>query len=234
MDPAREEAAAERAVGDEADPELSDRRQDLVLDVAGPERVLALQGGDRVDGVRAADRLGGRLREAEVANLPLLDELGHGADGLLDRRVRIDAMLVVDIDVVGAEPLERGVTGGENVLAVAADAEPLALLGADAAELCREHDLVAAVLDRAADEPLVLERPVRVGRVEEIDPKLERAVDRRDRLALVRRSVELGHPHAAEADRGGLEALRAEAALIHRRKLPVGAQEANRLPIVFK
>src|SRR5437016_5651600 len=111
----------------------------------------------------------GLSEAAEVANLPLLDELGHGADGLLDRRVRIDAMLVVDVDVVGAEPLERGVTGGENVLAVAADAEPLALLGADAAELCREHDLVAAVLDRAADEPLVLERPVRVGRVEEVD-----------------------------------------------------------------
>jgi hypothetical protein len=151
MDPAREKAAAERAVGDEADPELADRRQDLVLDVASPERVLALQGRDRVDGVRAADRLRGRLRETEIADLPLLDELGHRPYRLLDRRVRIDAMLVVDIDVFGAEPLQRGVTGGEDVLAVAADAEPFAFLVADAAELCREHDLVAVILDRAAD-----------------------------------------------------------------------------------
>ena len=40
-DRAGEEAAAERGVGDQADAELADRREDLVLEVAGEQRVLA-------------------------------------------------------------------------------------------------------------------------------------------------------------------------------------------------
>ncbi len=63
-------------------------RQDLVLGIAAPERVLGLQRGDRVDRVGAADRLRRRLGEAEVAHLALLDQLGHRADGLLDRHLR--------------------------------------------------------------------------------------------------------------------------------------------------
>src|SRR5205823_2167518 len=126
---------------------------------------------------------------------------GHRADRLLDRRLWVDAMLVVDVDAIGAEPLERGVAAGEHVLAIAADPQSLALLVTDVAELGREHDLVASALDRTADQPLVRERAVDVGGVEEIDPELERPVDRGDRLALVRGSVELGHTHAPEAER---------------------------------
>ena len=45
---AGQEAAAERAVGDEADAELAHGRQDLVLGIAGPQRVLGLQRRDRM------------------------------------------------------------------------------------------------------------------------------------------------------------------------------------------
>jgi hypothetical protein len=38
--------------------------------------------------------------------------------------------------------LERGVACGEHVLAIAANAEPLALGAPDVSELRREHDLV--------------------------------------------------------------------------------------------
>ena len=48
-----------------------------------------------------------RLGEAEVAHLALAHELGHGADRLLDRHRRVDAVLVVEVDVVDAEPLQR-------------------------------------------------------------------------------------------------------------------------------
>src|SRR5207247_11317293 len=68
-----EEAAAERRVGDEADAELLERRQDLVLDVACPQRVLALHGGYPMHGVRPADRLGSRLGtpgDAELHPVP--------------------------------------------------------------------------------------------------------------------------------------------------------------------
>ena len=71
-----QEAATERAVGDEADPELAHRGEDLGLEIAGPQRVLGLQRGDRMHGMRAPDRLRPGLREAEEADLAGVDELG--------------------------------------------------------------------------------------------------------------------------------------------------------------
>src|SRR5439155_7294635 len=118
--------------------------------------------------------------------------------------VRVDVMLEVEGDVASAEPLEAGIAGGEDVQAVAADPEPLAVEAADVPELGRDDDLVAAPLDRPADELLVRERPVHVGRVQEVDPELERAPDRPEPFALIRGPVELGHAHAAEADGRGL------------------------------
>ena len=115
---AGQEPAPERRVGDEPDPELAQQRQDLLLRVAGPERVLGLQRRDRVGGVGAADRLGRGLGEPDVADLALLDELAEGADRLLDRRLGVDAVLVVEVDVVGPEPLQRALDRDAEVLRV--------------------------------------------------------------------------------------------------------------------
>ena len=38
-----------------------------------------------------------------MAYLALSHEFGQGADAVLDRRLRIDPMLVVQVDVVGAQ-----------------------------------------------------------------------------------------------------------------------------------
>jgi hypothetical protein len=59
-----------------------------------------------MDDRRAADRVDRRLGQPEVAHLARGDELGHRADGLLDRHIRIRAVLVVDVDHVDAQPLE--------------------------------------------------------------------------------------------------------------------------------
>jgi len=42
----------------------------------------------------------------DVADLAFRDELGQSTDGPIDGRVRIDPVLVVQVDVVGAQPLE--------------------------------------------------------------------------------------------------------------------------------
>ncbi len=114
-EPTRQEAASERRVGDERDAELLQRRQDLGLDVARPQRVLRLHRRDRVHSVRAADRLGARLGEAEVAHLAGRHELGHRAHRLLDRRVGVDAVLVVEVDVIDAEAPERALARAAHV-----------------------------------------------------------------------------------------------------------------------
>jgi len=57
-DGAREKPAAERAVGDEADTELTGSWEDLILGVPGPQRILALDGRDGMNATRTTDRFG--------------------------------------------------------------------------------------------------------------------------------------------------------------------------------
>jgi len=135
-----------------------------------------------------------------VADLAGLHELGHGPDGLLDRHRLVDPVLVVEVEVVDAKALERGVGGPAHVLRLAVDAEPGAVLRSLVAELRREDHGFAPVGDGPADELLVGEGAVHVCGVEERHAELEGPVDRRDRLTLVTGAVELRHAHAAEAD----------------------------------
>ena len=200
-DRAGEEAAAERAVRHQPDAELAQRGEHRALDVAAEQAVLALHRGDRVHGDGPADRVGRRLGQPEVPHLAGGDELGHRADGLRHVDLRVDAVLVVEVDDVDAEPLQRGVAGGADVLRPAVHAAaPVG--GALDAELRREHDLVAATGDRPPDELLVGEGAVHVGGVEQRHAEVERAVHDGDRLGLVAAvggAVEVRHPHAAQA-----------------------------------
>jgi hypothetical protein len=119
-------------------------------------------------------------------------------------------VLVVEVDVVDAEAPERGLAGPLDVVRVAANAEEGAVLAALVGELRGHDDLVAVPGDRPPDELLVRERPVHVGGVEEGHAEVQRAVDRRDRLAVVARAIELGHAHAAQALPRDGQALAAE------------------------
>ena len=105
VDLAGEESLAERAVGDEADAEFLAGVEDGFFGPAPPERVLALDRGDGLHGVGAADGGGRRFGHAVVADLPGLDEGLDGAGELLDGCVRVDAVLVVDVDRLDAEAL---------------------------------------------------------------------------------------------------------------------------------
>ena len=116
LEPAGEEASSQRAVGHKPDAQLANRGQDLLFRVAAPERVFGLERRDGVFGVGPADGRRRRLRQPQVADLPLPDQLRHGPHGLLDGDVRIDAVLVVEVDVVHAQALEGTVaaTGGRT------------------------------------------------------------------------------------------------------------------------
>ena len=57
--------------------------------------------------VRPPNGRGRGLAQAEVGDLPLGDELGHGPDRLLDRHVGVDPVQVVELDAVDAEALSE-------------------------------------------------------------------------------------------------------------------------------
>jgi len=75
VDGAREEALAQGAEGDESDPEFLERRQHLLLGLPPPQRIFALNRRDRLDGVRAADRLHAGLGKPEMLDLALPDQV---------------------------------------------------------------------------------------------------------------------------------------------------------------
>jgi hypothetical protein len=147
-----------------------------------------------------------RLTQAEVADLAGRHQFGHGPDRLLDRHVRVHPVLVVEIEVIDPEPAQRGVQRPPDVLGPAVRHAGWRVRRVRA-ELGRQLDLVAPAGQRPAEQLLVRLRSIVVGRVEEGDAQLDRAVDRGDRPRLVDRAVAERHPHAAEADGRDLEAL---------------------------
>ena len=142
-----------------------------------------------------------------MADLALGDELGQGADGLLDGGLRVDAVLVVQVDVVGAEPLQGALDRGADVRRAAVEDAGAATGVRDDAELRGQHHLVAAVLDGPADQFLVGVGTVDLGGVEVRDAEVQRPVDGANRLGVAACSdvVVAGHRHGAESYAGDVE-----------------------------
>jgi hypothetical protein len=175
-DLAGQEAAAERRPGDQRDAELAQRREQILLGLAAPERVLVLHRGDRVHLVRAPNFLGRDVAQAQVAHVSLPHGLGHRAHRHLDRRRGIDVVRVPQVDHVDVEALEAGrerlaCVGRRPVdlqreAPVRRQVAPALARIEDDAELGRHEGPLAPPADRAADELLVVPVPVRVGRVD--------------------------------------------------------------------
>ncbi len=91
-------------------------------------------------------------------------------------------MQLVEIDPVGAEPLERRVDRLEHV--PARQAAIVGIVGHGAVELGRDHDLMTCltVVEKAAEDLLAFAQRILVGGVEEIDPGIERRVKKRTPL----------------------------------------------------
>jgi len=125
----------------------------------------------------------------------------------LDGHPLVDAVLVVEVDAVHAQSLEAALARRPHVRRVPAD---LALaVGEGDAELGGQlHLLPHPALQRLSEEDLVGVRAVDVGSVEEGDSGGDGVVDELDHVGLrLRRAVEGGHAHAAEALRGDLQPL---------------------------
>jgi hypothetical protein len=148
------------------------------------------------------------FRKADMSDMPGLDQVGNRADRLFDRQVGIEPRRPVDVDMVGAEPLQRI---GRKILhrdrpAVIAEEAPVRI--AQPAELDRDLQIVAAPAGkRFTDQHFVVAHAVEVAGVEQGDAGIERGVDGGNALAAVGGAVEVGHAHAAEADGRDLWAL---------------------------
>ena len=134
--------------------------------------------------------------QAKVTHLAGLYQLRHGAHRFLDGDFRIDAVLVVQIDVIDAETLETGIAGLTHVLGCSIDAEGRAVGTARNAEFGGEHDFVAARFQYLPEQALVGTDAVHVGSVEKVDADIERGVEHAEIGGFIGRAIEVGHTHA--------------------------------------
>ena len=116
----------------------------------------------------ATQRLRTRFRQAEIPDLPLLHKPCHRADRLLDGRVRVYSMLVVEVDRFHSQTLETGFTCRANIVGPPVDAPACGVFTPNDPELSCNDGLFAPSLDCPADQLFVGERPVHVRRVQEV------------------------------------------------------------------
>ena len=140
----------------------------------------------------------GSLGHSQPADFTGVDKFTHGPNRVLDGDIRIDPMLVVQVDDLNPEPQQTAIASGLHIFRMAVDANEFPLFITDIAELGRQENFSAAAFDGLADEALVLAAAVHVGRVEKVEAEIEGAVDGGNGFGVVLRSVEVGHAHATE------------------------------------
>ena len=140
----RQHAAGERVVGDDADAVRAAERQHLVLDHPKQQvvaRLDAVEAGEavRVAGPEGVTQLPGReVGAADVAHLARLDQCVQGAQRLLNGRVRVGRVDLVQVNVVGLQAAQAVLAGAQDVLA--REALLVRRLAHGAPALGRQHD----------------------------------------------------------------------------------------------
>ena len=196
------------------------RGQDIGLDGADEDRVRRLLGDEPLevavarDPLRLDDVAGGEGGRADVADLALVHEVAERRQRLLDVRARIEAVHLVEVDPVGAQPPQRVLDRADDPAARVALL--VGVLAHRVVELGGEDDVVAAAAgERLADDLLGLALPVDVGGVDEVDPGVERRVDDPDRLVVVRVAPRAEH-HRAKTELADRHAGATQLAMLHR------------------
>ena len=220
---ARQPAAGERREGDQADALLAGDVGQPILDPAVEHVVARLMDEhrraelpERIDG--DARLLGDVIGDADIERLAAAHDLVKRAHRLLDRRVRIGAVVVEDIDIVKVHAPETLVEAGDQVFAaapVAVGAGPhvVARLGGDDHLVAVGHE-VALHVDAEAALGLAVGRAVVVGQVEVGDAVIER---RAQDLALHAKRRDLAEVvPQAQRERGQQQAAPAAAPVGHR------------------
>ena len=133
-----------------------------------------------------------------MPDLALSAEVADGPGHVFDRHLRIDSVLVEQVDVVSPEPLQHLLHDLADVVRPAVESSGFEV----ETELRREDHLVADRLERLADEGLVRIGPVGLSGVEERHPEVMRVPDKADAMIGVDGvSVVGAEAHAAQPDR---------------------------------
>ena len=133
----------------------------------------------------------------EVADLPLVDQIGERAERLVDVGVRVGAVDLVEVDPIRVQAPQGVLDAPDD--AAPGSASPAEVIAHREADLGRQHDVLALAAGQGlADDLLGLTGGVDVGGVDEVDAGVERSVDDPDRFLVVGLTPSAEH-HRAEA-----------------------------------
>src|SRR5829696_4163222 len=186
---------AQRVVRHERDPFALAVVHDVVVAAVG-DVVAVLHGRDRHDPAGLLDLVHGDLGDPHVADRAAVDVRLDRAEALLERRLRVDPVEVVEADRVRAQRAQALLDLGLQHLGPA-------LAGAAVAALGRDEDVVARALERLADRALALAARVEVRGVDVAHPRGDGVADegRVDRAQAVGAEADPGDVDAGEAER---------------------------------
>ena len=195
---AGQQAALEREVRDVADRVVAAEGEDAVL-VAPVDEAVAVLHRDDLDVPKASASSSSAsvdVREAEPAHLARVDELLHRAERLGERRDAVGAVVVVEIDDVGAEALERAVDRAPDALGRAPGRSPGAQPNFVASTTCERRSPSAAPRKRSLSPP-----PYDSAVSKNVMPGVERRVDDPPRPSAVDPAAEVVAARARPARR---------------------------------
>src|ERR1700682_1414247 len=121
----------------------------------------------------APQRFRAGFRQSDRSDLARRNKLGHRTNCFLNRNVRINPMLVIEINRFYAQPMKTRVACTANILGRTIDAPDS--VGTDTeAKLGRDDDAIARNLAQETSKQfLVLVRTVDFGRIEEVATELK-------------------------------------------------------------
>src|SRR4249919_250042 len=151
-----------------------------------------------------------------MLDLAFGDQVPDSAGDILHWHVGIDAMLVEQVDAIGAQALQRGVRRQADSFRTAVHA--LRGIAVRKTKLGGKHYTVSNGCQGLAHKLLVRALAVSFCSVEEGHAALERVADQSDAICLgYRGPVAVAQAHAAQADGGDFELAVAECAGLHLR-----------------
>jgi hypothetical protein len=149
-----------------------------------------------------------------MLDLARFDELLDRSGNILNRDIRIDTVLIIEIDGLNTEAFQRAFNAETDLLRPTA----LPLLPAieSDTEFGGNDDLPLERGKRLAEQFLVDVGAINFRGIKEVDTPIHGLMDQGNHLLLVgRRAVGHAHAHAAQAERGNFKSAIAEFAFLH-------------------
>src|SRR6478752_1396579 len=181
---AGKQAASQRTPHEQADLFVFEQGNDLPFEIAARDRVISLkrvesgQVPEFGDAEGFGDFPGLPVGAADVANLSLLHQGVESANRLIDRSHGIDAMDLVQVDMVGLQTAETGLHTVHNVAARSPDVIPSR---ANASiDLCCDDYIFprdVKVFQGLPENLFALTLCVNIRRVKEVDAAVDRRLD---------------------------------------------------------